>query len=306
MFAKNMPKITIAIPCYNEELTIEKVINDFKRELPEARIIVFDNNSTDKSVELSKRAGAEVVYENRQGKGNVIKKIFSVVNSEILIMVDGDDTYFAKDVHSLLDQFEKNINIDMVVGRRMAKKIEGMSKSHNLGNNFFRFILNSLFKTNFKDILSGYRIMTKNFYKNIPIQADGFEVETELTLQALDRKNTIIEVPIDYQSRPKGSFSKIREFSDGYKIMLTIVALFRDYRPMTFFSLVGLFFIVVGLLLGMRVVIEYIETGTVLYMPTAVLSITFIILGFNSLLAGLMVSAINRRYKELENIIGRR
>lgn len=299
---RKIPSITVAIPCYNEELTITKVIRNFRNELPDSKIIVFDNNSKDKSAELARNSGAEVFFVKKRGKGNVIKDIFKKVNEDVLIMVDGDDTYLAKDVRKLMQPII-NDEADMSVGNRIMGKNNGMNTGHSLGNKIFRWLLNIFFKTNFQDILSGYRVFSRDFYKNIPLLANGFEVETELTLQALEREYRIVEIPVGYQSRPEGSHSKIREFSDGSRIIFTIVSLFRDYRPMTFFSILGFFSILIGIALGSRVVLEYFETGLVLRLPTAVLSITFIILGFTSVLSGLTVSAINRRYRELENIL---
>lgn len=301
MDRKNL-NFVVAIPCYNEELTIAKVIRDFRNELPNSKIIVFDNNSKDKSAELAMSSGAEVLCVKKQGKGNVVKNIFKKIDEDILILVDGDDTYFAKDVKKLVQPIIDD-EADMVVGNRIMGKNRGMNTSHNLGNKLFRWILNIFFRTKFQDILSGYRVFSKDFYKNVSLLSSGFEVETELTLQALEREFRVMEIPIGYQPRPEGSHSKIREFGDGSKIIFTIISLFRDYRPMTFFSCLGFFFILVGLALGFRVVLEFFETGLVPRLPTAVLSITFIILGFTSFLSGLTVSAINRRYRELENIL---
>lgn len=294
--------IIVAIPCYNEEIAIGKVVKDFKKELPGARVIVFDNNSSDRTIQEAQEAGAEIFHEFKQGKGNVVQRIFNSADANILVLVDGDDTYFAKDVHKLIDIIKKE-KADMAVGRRIPVNKKGMSKSHGLGNKIICWTLNLLFKTGLNDILSGYRVFSKNFYSNIPILSDGFEIETELTLQALERGFRVVEVSVDYKARPMGSSSKIREFSDGSRIISTIVSLFRDYRPMAFFSALGLFFIAVGIILGVRVVIEFVETGLVPRLPTAILSITFIILGFTSLLSGLTVSTVNRRHRELENIL---
>jgi glycosyltransferase involved in cell wall biosynthesis len=294
--------IAVAIPCYNEVLTIAKVIADFKKELPEAQILVFDNNSTDNSVKIARENGAEVFFEKKQGKGYVMQKMFSTINADIFVLVDGDDTYFAEDVHKLLKPIIEG-KADMAVGNRLLQKKSGFSASHRFGNWVFKVLLNYLFKAKFADILSGYRIMTKEFYKNIPLLAKGFEIETELTLQSLERNFFIEEIPVQYKDRPEGSYSKIRKFKDGYKIIFTIIALLRDYRPTVFFSYIGGFFILTGILFGSIIVEEYYKTGFISRVPTAILSITLVIIGFNALISGLILSAINRRQKETEVFI---
>jgi glycosyltransferase involved in cell wall biosynthesis len=305
MYNKENFKITIGIPCYNEEISIGKVVSDFRSEIPESRIIVIDNNSKDKTSEKAKDAGAEVFFEKKLGKGNAVRKLFEISDEDILILVDGDDTYFAKDVKKLIQPILEN-KADMVVGNRFAYKNDAMNESHNFGNKLFRLILNLFFNTKFKDILSGYRAFNKEFYKNTPLLSEKFEIETEMTLQALERNFNVIEIPINYQKRPAGSHSKIKEFRDGSKIIFTITSLLRDYRPMTFFSILGSFLILIGFSFGTRVLIEYIKTGIILRVPTAILTIALVILGFNSFLSGLTVSAINRRNRELENIIKRK
>lgn len=294
--------IAVAIPCYNEAPTIAKVINDFRRELPEAKILVFDNNSTDETVRIAEENGAEVFFEKKQGKGYVLQNMFQTVNSDIFILVDGDDTYFAKDIHKLLEPIKKH-QADMVVGNRLLQKKGGFSPSHRFGNWIFKRLLNFLFNAKFADILSGYRVMTKNFYRSIPLLARGFEIETELTLQSLDRDFCIKEIPIQYKDRPEGSQSKISKFKDGYRIIFTIVSLLRDYRPMVFFPYLGFFFIILGMLFGSIVVDEYYKTGFISRVPTAILSIALIIIGVNAIISGLILSAVNRRQKETEAII---
>ncbi|HEX8974156.1 MAG TPA: glycosyltransferase [Patescibacteria group bacterium] len=297
--------IAVAIPCYNESVTISKVVTDFKHELPNARITVFDNNSTDGSIEKARAAGAEIFSEKRQGKGFVVRKIFETLHEDIVILVDGDDTYFAADVHELLRLLKEN-DVDMAVGNRLVEIGKGMNGAHTFGNHIIKRFLNFFFGTDFKDILSGYRAFSKSFYKNIPLMSGGFEIETELVLQAVERGYSIKEVQVGYKDRPSGSYSKIKDFSDGYKIIFTIISLLRDYRPMVFFSWMGGAFIFFGLLSGLRVVVEFVETGLVLYMPTAVLSVSLIIIGINAFLSGLTVSAINRRTREMEMIMNKK
>jgi glycosyltransferase involved in cell wall biosynthesis len=295
-------KIAVAIPCYNEETTIAKVIGDFRKELPEADILVFDNNSSDDTVKIARENGADVFFERKQGKGYVMQKMFNIVNAEIFVLVDGDDTYFASDARKLLEPI-KNGQADMSVGNRILQKKSGFSLSHRFGNWIFRLLLNYLFNAKFEDILSGYRVMSREFYKSIPLLAKGFEIETELTLQSLDRNYLIKEIPIQYKDRPVGSHSKINKFRDGYKIIFTIISLLRDYRPTIFFSYISLFFIIAGLFFGSIIVEEYYQTGFISRVPTAILSITLIIIGVDALISGLILSAINRRQKETEVII---
>jgi len=298
--------ITIAIPCFNESITIEKVIRDFRRVLPFADIIVFDNASSDRTAEIARKSGAKVTTVLRRGKGNVIQRIFRSVKTDFLVLVDGDDTYNARDVYTLFLPALDGM-ADMVVGDRLTRKKRrrGFSKSHQFGNVLFRNILNILFGTRYLDILSGYRVMTREFYQNVPVLSSGFEVETELTLQALERGYEIREVPVLYRDRPTNSHSKIREFRDGSQIIITIVSLLRDYRPMTFFSFVGGSFLVAGLFSGSIIVLEYLHTGMIYRVPTAILTIALVLVGVNSFISGLILSAVNRRYREMEILLKR-
>lgn len=297
--------VTVAIPCFNEEVTIGKVIEDFRVSLPGAQIIVFDNASRDRTREEASGRGAKVISVHRRGKGNVMQRIFQEVETAFLLIVDGDDTYDAEDARKLLEPLFEG-SADMVVGNRFSRTTRrGFSWSHRAGNVLFRFLLNSLFGTRYADILSGYRAMTRNFYSNIPLLSQGFEVETELTLQALERGCSIQEISTSYRDRPTDSHSKIREFRDGSRIILTIVSLLRDYRPMIFFSLIGATFLFFGLLSGSVIVIEYVHTGLIQRVPTAILTIALVLVGVNSFISGLILSAVNRRYRELEVIMKR-
>ncbi len=299
---ENKPRIAIAIPCFNEAVTVAKVIRDFRAELPMAEIFVFNNNSKDKTEEEARNSGARVITEKKQGKGFVFQNILRTIEADILILVDGDDTYLAKDVHALLEPILKD-EADMVVGNRLAFKGSGFSLAHRFGNAIFRWFLNGLFRSKYADILSGFRVMKKDFYKNVPILAKGFELETELTLQSLERDYCIKELPIHYHERPHGSHSKINEMKDGFRIILTIVSLLRDYRPMSFFGYIGLFLVLAGFIFGGIVVDEYYETGIIRRVPTAILSIALIIVGINSVISGLILSAVARRQKETEAVI---
>lgn len=295
-------KIAVAIPCYNEETTIAKVIKDFRHELPMADIFVFDNNSSDNTSKIARENGAQVFFEKKQGKGYVLQNMFNALDADILILVDGDDTYFASDVHKLIKPVINN-RADMVVGNRLLQKKGGFSVSHRFGNMIFKYLLNYLFNAKYADILSGYRIMSKEFYKNIPLLAKGFEIETELTLQSLERDFCIKEIPIQYKDRPVGSHSKISKFKDGSRIILTIISLLRDYRPMIFFGYLGSFFIIAGIFFGSIIIDEYYRTGFISRVPTAILSIALVIVGVNALISGLILSAVGRRQKEMEVII---
>lgn len=295
-------KIAIIIPCYNEEKTIGKVIYDFKKELPDAEIIVYDNNCTDNTTKIAKENNAQVIQEERQGKGYVIQSMFDNIDAQYYIMVDGDDTYPALEVNKLLQPVLQN-KADMVVGTRLEQATnKTLRPLHQLGNFLILKTINIFFRTNLKDILSGYRIMNRQFVKNIPILTSGFEVETEITLQALERGLRIKEIPIIYRERPDGSMSKLKSFRDGSKILYTILSILRDYRPMTFFPLLAAIMVIIGLIIGIVVAIEYYQTGFVSRLPSAVLSVSLIILGAITLITGLVVDTVNRRFKELQQL----
>lgn len=298
--------IAVIIPCLNEEKTIGKVVSDFKRELPRAVIHVFDNGSTDNSVALAKSGGAIVTFEPHKGKGNVIRRMFEEIDADIYVMVDGDDTYFAEEVHDLLTPVLQG-EADMVIGDRLAKAdSEALNWLHHLGNRFLLTMLNSLFGSNFKDILSGFRVMNNDFVKNIPLLAQEFEVETEMTIQALERRYIVKERPISYRARPDGSESKVNTFRDGFKILFTIFWILRDYRPMTFFTMVALVFFTGGLALGILIIQEFLVTGTVLRLPSALLSIGLILISVFIAATGFIISTINRRFNELDTLLKKR
>lgn len=302
---EEMTSITVAIPCYNEALTIAKVVNDFRAVLPLADILVLDNASSDSTGDIAQINGARVIRENRQGKGYAVQRIFSEVKTDVLVLVDGDDTYFAEDVRHMLRLLSSG-SADMVVGSRFRRARRGsFSGAHWLGNIFFRLLLNLCFGTRHSDILSGYRALNRDFYSNTPVLSEGFEVETELTLQALERGYHVREVPVEYRSRPENSHSKIHELRDGSRIVLTIVSLLRDYRPMVFFSGLSFLLVVSGIFFGSTVIVEYIRTGLIHRMPTALLSVTLLLIGINAIISGLILSAVNRRYREMEVFLKR-
>ena len=234
------PRVTVAIPCYNEAPTIAKVISDFRARLPEAEIVVFDNDSTDGSAERARAAGARVVREKRRGKGHVMQSILDTVEADACVIVDGDDTYFAEDVDALLAPIAQD-RADLVVGDRLGQAdSEALSDLHRFGNRVILAIINLVFRTSFRDVLSGYRVVNRNFMRTVPLITGGFETETELTLQALEKGMVIREVPVRYRARPQGSQSKLSPFADGYRILITMAVLLRNHRPLYFFSLIAL------------------------------------------------------------------
>lgn len=294
------PKIAILIPCYNEELTVGQVIQDFRQQLPEADVYVFDNNSSDRTVEVAKSAGAHVAHERRQGKGYVVQAMFRDVEADIYVMVDGDNTYPANEVQKLIAPVMAG-EADMTVGSRLAAQSQSEFKALNrLGNRFFLNTINFIFKVKLSDILSGYRAFNRKFVKNIPIFGGGFETETELTIKALARGYRVVELPVDLKARPEGSFSKIRILQDGFLILNSILTLFRDYKPLTFFGSIGLFLIFLGLIPGTLVIVEFVRTGLVPRLPSAVLAVGLVLAGLLSMVVGIVLHTIARRFQELD------
>ncbi|WP_324170932.1 glycosyltransferase family 2 protein [Sulfurimonas sp.] len=297
---KNSEKIAVLIPCYNEELTIEKVITDFQIELPKAKIYVYDNNSSDNTFQIAKENGAIVKKEYRQGKGNVVRAMFRDINADIYIMIDGDDTYPASFVHSLIEPILSG-EADMVIGDRHsngAYKYENKRQLHNFGNNLVRNLINWIYKSNLKDIMTGYRVFNKKFVKNMPINSSGFEIETEMTLHTLDKRFLIKEIPIEYRDRPKGSFSKLNTYSDGVKVLKTILWVFKDYKPLAFFSILSLVFFVLGLIIGIPVIVEFFVTSFISKIPSAILSSGLIIVSVLALFSGFILDTIVKQHRE--------
>jgi glycosyltransferase involved in cell wall biosynthesis len=299
-FASVEPSVTVLIPCYNEELTIGKVVRDFRTQLPNATICVFDNNSSDRTAEEALAAGAELLCERRQGKGYVVQSMFHRLDADVYVMVDGDGTYPADSVHALMAPILSG-EADMVVGSRLHHQSQSRFRRLNrLGNRLFLSILNGLFQVRLTDILSGYRAFNRRFVKDIPLFSRGFEIETELTIKALHRGHQVVEVPVDLTARPDGSFSKIRIVHDGLLILNTIVALFRDYKPLTFFALVGLALIGAGMVPGFIVIAEYLRTGLVPRLPSALLAVGLVSIGTLFVVSGLIIHTITRRFQELD------
>jgi len=300
-------KIVVLIPCFNEETTIEKVIKDFKKFIPEAEVIVFDNNCTDQTSFLAKKAGAKIIKENRQGKGFVVASMFQKVKADYYILVDGDDTYSAKHVWELLKPVMEN-NADMTVASRFNNYSEKSFRPlHVFGNNLVKFLVNWIFANNLTDIMSGYRAYNKNLVETVPIFSTGFEVETEMTIRVLDYGFRIEEVPIPYKERPQGSFSKLRTFHDGTRVLKEIARIAKIYKPLTFFGIIGLIFLFTGGLTGISVLLDYLEDGYVNKVPTAILSTGLMLLGFGSIGIGILLNSLNYRFREnirlMKNII---
>lgn len=294
-------RIALLIPCYNEEVTIADVVRDFREQSPEIEIYVFDNNSTDQTVEQAARAGANVVSERRQGKGYVVQSMFRHVDADIYVMVDGDRTYPPAAVHELIAPILRN-EADMVVGSRLHDQSESQFKFFNrFGNKLILTLLNSIFGVQLTDILSGYRAFSRRFVKGIPLFGGGFEIEAELTIKAVARGYRIVEVPINLSHRPEGSFSKINLVRDGAIIINTMLVLFRDYKPLTFFGALGLILIVAGFIPGLLASAQFIHTASVYQIPFAVLAVGLVLSGMLLITVGLVLHTIARRAQELEH-----
>ncbi|MFC0525287.1 DPM/DPG synthase family glycosyltransferase [Pontibacillus salicampi] len=293
-------KIAVLIPCYNEEQTIGNVIEDFKKELPEADIYVYDNNSKDRTSEVARKHGAIVKKELRQGKGNVVRSMFREIEADYYVMVDGDQTYPASFVHHLLEPLYKR-EANIVIGDRLSNGTyteENKRQFHNLGNNLVRGLINFLYKSDLKDIMTGYRAFDRLFVKSAPVMSPGFEIETEMTIHSLDKRFIIKEIPIDYKDRPEGSESKLNTFSDGFKVLNKIFTLFKEYMPMYFFSFWAVLFFIAGLGTGIPVIAEFISTGFVSKIPSAILAVGFEILAVLSFAVGLILHTVAANFKK--------
>ncbi|MEI0530818.1 glycosyltransferase family 2 protein [Brachyspira pilosicoli] len=297
-----MIKTSIIIPCYNEELTIKQVIEEFKKYLPEAEINVFDNNSKDKSVLLAKEAGAIVTEVNYQGKGEVVRRAFADIDADIYIMVDADMQYDISEIKKHIAYFLDN-RLDMLNISREVVDEDVHRKGHTFGNIMLTGFANALFGKRFNDMLSGYRIFSKRFVKSFPAHSKGFEIETELTIYALQMRLPVGEVSAKYFKRPEGSFSKLNTFRDGFRILFTIIYLMMTEKPLIFFNIISIIFFIIGMSLGISITIEYFETLKVDRFPTAILTICLIILSALSFSIGLIMNAVgrviseNRRFK---------
>lgn len=301
-----MDKIAVLIPCYNEEKTIEKVVGDFKKQLPEAAIYVYDNNSSDNTAELAEKAGAIVRHEYQQGKGNVIRRMFREIDAECYIMTDGDDTYPAESARELCDGV-LNHQADMVVGDRLSSTYftENTRPFHNLGNKSVRFFINTLFDNDIRDVMTGYRAFSYNFVKTFPVLSGGFEIETEMTIHAVEKNMQVDNVIIQYRDRPEGSVSKLNTYSDGFKVLKTIFNLFRNNRPFAFFGWLAMLLALIGVLLLIPVFTAYLQTGLVERFPTLIVGGFLMIGAMLSFFAGLILETLgkqNRQHFEMDLI----
>lgn len=293
-----MDKIAVLIPCYNEEKTITKVINDAKAALPEAVIYVYNNNSKDKTAELAEQAGAIVRNEYKQGKGNVIRRMFREIEAECYLMIDGDDTYpldCAREMVNLV--LEKNS--DMVVGDRLSSTyfIENKRPFHNFGNSLMRGCINTLFKTSIKDIMTGYRAFSYEFVKTFPIFSKGFEIETEMTIHAVNYNMQVDNVIVEYRDRPEGSVSKLNTYSDGIKVIFKMLTLYRNYKPMQFFGIIGILMMLISIGFMIPIIIEFVNSGLVPKFPTLIACGFVGLSGIISIFSGMVLNVIGGKDK---------
>ena len=293
-------KIAVLIPCYNEELTVEKTVSDFKRVLPNADIYVYNNNSKDRTKELALKAGAIVKDEYRQGKGAVVRSMFRDIDADVYVMVDGDDTYPADEVEGLIAPVLEG-KADMVIGDRLSSTYytENKRPFHNFGNSLVKGLINFLFKSDLNDIMTGYRSFSKKFVKCMPVMSDGFQIETEMTIFALTNNMQVVNVPITYRDRPEGSESKLNTFSDGFKVLLTLFNLFKDNRPFLFFGSISIVIFIIGLLIGIPVINEFIKTAYITKVPSAVLAAALMLNAFLMFSVGIILDAIKNEKRYL-------
>jgi glycosyltransferase involved in cell wall biosynthesis len=299
-----MKKIAVLIPCYNESQTISKVIADFKAELPMANIYVYDNNSTDETYQIAEKAGAIVKHEYRQGKGNVIRSMFRDIDADCYIIVDGDDTYPADNAKEIAD-LVINKGIDMVIGDRLSSTYfqENKRLFHNTGNLLVRLFINKIFNNDIQDIMTGYRAFSKIFVKHFPILSKGFEIETEMTIHALDKNFLIEEVKIQYRDRPSGSISKLNTINDGIKVIKSIFILFRDYKPYIFFTRISLLLILISMGLFIPILIKYFHTGLVPNFPTLIVSGVIDTIAFILWICGIILEVIVKKNKQMYELL---
>ena len=308
-------KIAVLIPCYNEEITVEKVIKDFRKELPDADIYVYDNNSKDRTAEIAKANGAIVKHEYKQGKGNVVRSMFYDVEADIYVMVDGDDTYPAEFVHQLIEPVVEG-RADMAIGDRLSNgtyQKENKRHFHEFGNNLVKKSINVLFKANLKDIMTGYRVFSKKFVKNMPVMSPKFEIETEMSLYALDKRFVIEEIPILYRDRPEGSVSKLNTVKDGMKVLKTILKMFKNYKPLKFYTAIAVIIFLLGIIIGIPVFMEFFSLHYITKIPSAILAMGLVTLSVIIGQCGVILDTVVRqnrenyelnmlRYKQIEDL----
>jgi glycosyltransferase involved in cell wall biosynthesis len=296
------PKIVILIPCYNEEITIGKVVAEFRAALPSAKIFVYDNNSSDRTSEEAQKAGAVVRKESRQGKGNVVRRMFADIEADVYVLVDGDDTYDAAASTALVSRLVEE-RLDFINGMRISTAKDAYRAGHRFGNRLLTGLVRQIFGRQFNDMLSGYKILSRRFVKSFPAMSSGFETETELAVHALELRMPCSEVATAYKERPPGSVSKLRTYSDGAQIMMLIARLVKDERPLYFFGLSGLAAIILAVLLSVPLLVTYLETGLVPRIPTAILSVALVIVGVISVFTGLILDMTTKTRREMKRLI---
>ena len=297
---KDSKKIAVLIPCYNESKTIEKVIKDYKKVLPEADIYVYDNNSSDGTDKIAEKAGAIVKYEYKQGKGNVIRSMFKDIDADCYLMIDGDDTYPSENAREMCELILDK-KADMVIGDRLSSTYfkENKRPFHNFGNVLVRGLINTLFKSNVRDIMTGYRAFSYEFVKTFPVLSKGFEIETEMTIHSLDKNFLLKEIPVEYRDRPAGSESKLNTFSDGFRVLKTIARLFKEYKPTIFFGLISLLFFIISLVFGIPVFVEYFKTGVVPRYPTLIFSGFMLMVSVLMFVCGIILEVVVKKHRQL-------
>jgi hypothetical protein len=297
---KKNKKIAVLIPCYNESKTIKKVVEDYKKALPEADIYVYDNNSSDHTDEIAREAGAIVRYEYRQGKGNVIRSMFKDIEADCYLMIDGDDTYPAENAREMCD-LVLDKKVDMVIGDRLSSTYftENKRPFHNFGNRLVRGLINFLFESNVRDIMTGYRAFSYEFVKTFPVLSKGFEIETEMTIHALDKNFLLEEVKVGYRDRPAGSVSKLNTYRDGFRVLKTIGRLFKEYKPTIFFSLLSLLFLIISIGFGIPVFAEYFKTGLVPRYPTLIFSGFMLMIALVLFACGVILEVVVKKHRQL-------
>ena len=292
-------RVAVLVPCFNEEAAVATVVADFRKNLPSAEIYVYDNNSTDRTVAVAREAGAQVRSERRQGKGHVVRRMFADVDADVYLLVDGDATYDAASAPRMIDALLSD-HLDMVVGIRVDQAEAAYRPGHRTGNWMLTGFLASVFGPTFKDILSGYRVFSRRFVKSFPVLSDGFEIETELSVHALELALPVAELETPYYARPEGSFSKLNTWRDGFRILGTILKLYRSEKPLRFFAAIGIFLTLVSIALAIPIIVTYLEEGIVPRLPTAVLSTGLMILGVLSVSSGLVLDTVTRGRREMK------
>ncbi len=292
-------RVAVLVPCSNEEAAVATVVADFRKTLPDAAIFVYDNNSKDRTVEVARAAGAVVRSERRQGKGHVVRRMFADIDADIYVLVDGDATYDAPSAPKMIDTLV-NDHLDMVVGFRVDQSVAAYRPGHRTGNWMLTSFLSTVFGQAFKDILSGYRVFSRRFVKSFPVLSDGFEIETELSVHALELALPVTEIETPYYARPEGSVSKLNTWRDGFRILGTILKLYRSEKPLRFFTVIGIFLMLISIGLAIPVIITYLEEGLVPRLPTAVLSMGLMIVAVLSVTSGLVLDTVTRGRREMK------